>query len=94
MDMTQTLELNILGRKLSVKSDEREDFVRAVEELLDRTIQEAKDSTKAVATMDLALLVSLNLASELVKTRSALEEVEKRSEELTQMLERRMSLNT
>lgn len=92
--MKQTLELNILGRKLTVKSDEREDFVRAVEDLLDHTIQEAKDSTKAVATMDLALLVSLNLASELVKTRSALEEVEKRSEELTQMLERRMSLNT
>ncbi len=89
--MKESVELTILGHKLVIKSDESEEYVREVERLLNSKITEVREKTKAVATLDLALLVALNVTGELIKAREALEDVEKRSGELSELIERRIS---
>jgi len=87
----RVVELSILGHKLAVTSDESEEYIKAVEECLARTIEEVRGTTKAVATLDLALLVALNLAGEFVKVKTELERLEKRSGELVDQLEKKVS---
>lgn len=87
--MKDALELNILGQKLAIKSVEDENYVRAVEDFLNGKINEVRDSTKAVATLDLALLAALNVTDELMKARRVMEDVEERSGALVEQIERR-----
>ena len=89
MAVKDALELNILGQKLAIKSVEDENYVRAVEDFLNGKINEVRDSTKAVATLDLALLAALNVTDELMKARRVMEDVEERSGALVEQIERR-----
>jgi cell division protein ZapA (FtsZ GTPase activity inhibitor) len=84
------VEIQILGQKLVLKSDEKEEYVREVENYLNGKIEDIKESTKAVSTLDLALLTALNLTGEFLRTKQMLERVEKRSEELIQLIDRRL----
>ena len=88
--MKNSVEINILGQKLTLRSDENEEYVRAVEGYLMRKIEEVKQKTKAVATLDLALLVALNVTGELISVKDKLEGVEKRSCELVESLDKRL----
>jgi len=83
-------ELNIYGHTLVVKSDEGEDYIRTVEEYLNNKIEEVKRNTKAVSTMDLAFLAALNITGEVIKTKETLERLERKSEELTELIDRRI----
>ena len=89
--MKNSVELNILGQKLVLRSEEDVEYVRAVESYLARKIEEVKHKTKAVATLDLALLVALNVTGELISVRDKLEGVEKRSGELNELLDKRLA---
>ncbi len=82
------LELEILGQKLAVKSDEDESYIRAVESYLNSKVLEIKDSTTAVSTLDLALLAALNVTGELVKTKEKLKSQDERTETLIQLIDR------
>ncbi|MFQ5465662.1 MAG: cell division protein ZapA [Thermodesulfobacteriota bacterium] len=81
-------ELMINGHKLVVKSDEEDEYIRAVEDYLNNKIEEVKENTKAVSTLDLALLAALNITGEAIKTREMLERLGERSEELAQHIDR------
>jgi len=76
------VELSILGQRLVIKSDEDSAYIRNVEEYLNAKIREVSEKTRAVATLDLALLVALNLTGELLKAREDLDGIEHRSEDL------------
>jgi cell division protein ZapA (FtsZ GTPase activity inhibitor) len=84
------VEIRVLGQKLVVKSDEKEEYIREVENYLNGKIEDIKESTKAVSTLDLALLTALNLTGEFLRTKQMLERVERRSEELIQLIDRRL----
>ncbi len=86
--MKNVVELTICGRKLVVKSDETREYVRKVEEFLNRRIDEIRQNTRVAATVDLVLLTALNLSGELVKIRDRLEKLDKRSTELARVVER------
>ena len=83
------VELDILGRKIRVMSEEDDDYIKEVEEYLNEKMGEIKESTKAVATIDLALLIALNVTSEFLKVKKAMEEAEKSSEDLIAKIDRR-----
>ncbi|MCK4738528.1 MAG: cell division protein ZapA [Deltaproteobacteria bacterium] len=87
--MKQAVELNILGKRLAIKSDKSEEHVREVEQLLSEKIAEIRESSNAVATLDLALLAALNITGELIEAKKLLEAIEERSEELTRRIESR-----
>ncbi|MBI5560998.1 MAG: cell division protein ZapA [Deltaproteobacteria bacterium] len=88
--MKSVVELRILGQRLAIRSDEDEGSVRAVEGYLAERIEEVRRGSKAVATLDLALLAALNIAGELIKAREKLQNVEKKSAELGEHIERRL----
>lgn len=89
--MKNVVELRILGQRLQVKSDEDESSVRAVESYLSEKIEVVRGGSKAVATLDLALLAALNITGELIKAREKLQDVEKKSAELSQLIARRLT---
>ncbi len=83
------VEIRILGQKLVVKSEEQEDYIKEVEDYLNAKIDEIKESTKAVSTLDLALLTALNVTGEYIRARQTLDKVEEKSEELIERIDRR-----
>jgi cell division protein ZapA len=84
------VEIRLLGQKLVLKSDEEEGYIREVENYLNDKIEEIKESTKAVSTLDIALLTALNITSEFLRTRHTLDGVERRSKEIIQRIDRRL----
>lgn len=88
--MKKASELKIYGHKLTVKSEEGEEYLRAVEEYLNTKIEEVKENTKAVSTLDLALLAALNITGEVIKSKEILERLGRKSEELAQKIDRRL----
>lgn len=89
-DLKKVAELKIFGHKLLVKSEEGEEYIRAVEDYLNTKIEEVKENTKAVSTLDLALLAALNITGEVIKTKEMLERLGRKSEELAQKIDRRL----
>ncbi|MDO8427105.1 MAG: cell division protein ZapA [Deltaproteobacteria bacterium] len=90
--MKKVAELKIYGHRLVVKSEEGEEYIRAVENYLNNKIEEVKETTKAVSTLDLALLAALNITGEVIKTKETLERLGRKSEELTEMIDRRLEI--
>lgn len=88
--MKQVIELNISGHRLAVKSEEGEEYIRAVESYLNGKIEEVKGTTKAVSSLDLTLLAALNITGELIKTKEIVERLGTKSEELSGLIERRL----
>lgn len=83
-------ELSINGHRLAVSSEDGEAHIRSVESYLNTKIEEAKENTKAVSTLDLALLAALNITGEIIKVRETLDEMGRKSEELTELIDRRL----
>ncbi|MBI5809933.1 MAG: cell division protein ZapA [Deltaproteobacteria bacterium] len=88
--MKKVAELKINGHKLVVKSEEGEEYIKAVEDYLNNKIEEVKENTKAVSTLDLALLAALNITGEAIKTKEMLERLERKSEELAGVIDSRL----
>lgn len=88
--MKKVAELNIHGHKLVVKSEEGDEYIRAVENYLNKKIEEVKENTKAVSSLDLALLAALNITGEVIKTKEMLEKLGRKSEDLADEINRRL----
>jgi cell division protein ZapA len=85
------VEVDILGQKLHIKSDEDEAYIRAVEAYLRARVSEVMGGSKAVSTLDVALLAALNVTGELIKTKEKLEKLDKRTEDLLIQIGRRLA---
>ncbi len=88
--MGETTELRIDNHSLVVKSDEGMEYMRAVEAYLNQQIEEVRKNSRAVSTLDIALLAALNITGEVLKTKEKLEKVEKHSKALTEFIEERI----
>ena len=88
--MKNIADLRINGHRLLVKSDEGEEYIKAVEDHLNNKIEEVKENTKAVSTLDLALLAALNITGEVIKTKEILDRLGRRSEELARLIDKRL----
>ncbi|MFQ5441607.1 MAG: cell division protein ZapA [Thermodesulfobacteriota bacterium] len=89
--MKKAAELSINGHRLVVKSEEGEEYIRAVEGYLNNKIEEVKKNTRAVSTLDLALLAALNITGEVIKSKEILERLEIKTEELTELIGRKIA---
>jgi len=65
--MGQPIDVVIMGQQLTVTSDDGPDHIRAVAEYVDETMRALVEGGRAVATLDVALLAALNIASEYQK---------------------------
>ena len=73
--MKQPIEVEILGQRLTVRSDDSEEHVRQVASYVDRQLRSLADSQGARGALDLALLTALNIASEYWKLQEQQQEL-------------------
>ena len=73
--MAEPLEIEIMGQRLTVRSADGEEHVRRVARYVDQQMRELADSQVITATLDLALVTALNIASEYWKLQHQQEEL-------------------
>ncbi len=79
--MKKTTEISIMGQKFMIKSDSNDDYIRRVAEFVDMKINEVMQSTKSVASLNVAILAAMNIADEYFKFREDRDEVHGSREE-------------
>lgn len=89
--MKRKVEVSLLGRNFTIKSDKDEAYLHQVASFVNRRFDEIRHQTRTATSHDLALLVALNLADELFQSedraRSSRAEIRKRSERLLRNLD-------
>lgn len=89
--LKRKVEVSLLGRTFTVKSEKDEAYLHQVAAFVNRKFDELRHQTRTASSNDLALLVALNLADELFQSedraRSTRSELRKRSERLLRSLD-------
>ena len=86
--MKPVVEVNILEQKLLVKSQEGEEYVKRVADYLNSKIEEVKKNSKAVSTLNVALLAAMNIADDYFETKERLVKLEGRAKELSKLIDK------
>jgi cell division protein ZapA len=82
--MKRPLDVEIMGQRLTVTSDEGDDHVRRVAEYVDQQMRQLAGGLTAASMMQLALLTALNIASEYWKLQHDQEELHRTINRLSQ----------
>lgn len=82
--MKRALDVEIMGQRLTVASDDDDDHVRRVAEYVDQQMRQLADGQTTASMMQLALLTALNIASEYWKLQHQQEEVHRTINRLSQ----------
>ncbi len=88
--MDEPLEIEIMGQRLIVKSEESEEHVRDVARFVDQRIRQVADSQLSATTLDLALVTALNIASEYWKLQHQQEELHQTIDRMAQRIGARL----
>lgn len=73
-DVKKTTEISIMGQKFMIRSESNEDYVEEVANFVDQRINEVMQSTKSVASINVAILAAMNIADEYFKFKREREE--------------------
>ena len=82
--MKRPLDVEIMGQRLTVASDDGDDHVRRVAEYVDQQMRQLAGGLHTASTMQLALLTALNIASEYWKLQHEQEELHRTIHRLSQ----------
>jgi cell division protein ZapA len=63
----KTTEIMIMGQKFMIRSESNDDYVNEVAGFVDDKINEVMQSTKSVASLNVAILAAMNIADEYFK---------------------------
>jgi cell division protein ZapA len=63
----QTVEVTILGRRIRIRSDDDDDYIREVADYVNERMEEVQKATQTTASMNVAILVAMNIADDLFK---------------------------
>jgi len=87
--MREPLEIEIMGQRLVVKSEDSEEHVRQAARYVDEQIRQLSD-TRFASTLDLALVAALNIASEYWKLQHQQEKVHQTINRMAQRIGARL----
>jgi cell division protein ZapA len=62
--MSPPVRIEILGREYFIKSNEGEERIREIAEYVNRKIKDISEGGKIVSTLNIAILVALNIADD------------------------------
>lgn len=65
--MKKAVEIEIMGERITLRTDAEENYVRNVAGYVDRKMQEVQKSTRPAAKASIAMLAALNIADEYQK---------------------------
>jgi len=83
------VEVNILEQKLLVKSEDCEEHVKMVADYLNSKIEEVKKNSKAVSTLNVALLAAMNITDDYFEAKERVVKLEGRARELSKLIDKR-----
>ena len=83
------VEVNILEQKLLVKSEDGEEHVKMVVDYLTSKIEEVKKNSKAVSTLNVALLAAMNITDDYFEAKERVVKLEGRARELSKLIDKR-----
>jgi len=90
--LAKLVEVTIANAQYTIKTDGDEAHIQSVARFVNEKIEEIQSKTKSVSTMNVVILVALNTADELFRERDrnrrSMEEIEDRSSNLIDMIER------
>jgi cell division protein ZapA len=66
----RSVTVRIRGQEFRIRSDESPEALQQIAELVDATMTRVEQRTGAIDTLDVAMLTALNLARELMESRS------------------------
>lgn len=84
--MRQPLEVEIMGQRLTVASEDGEEHVRQVARYVEEQMQRLADGRLTATTLQLALVTALNIASEYRKLQHQQEELCQKVDRMAQRL--------
>lgn len=89
--LKNSIQIKILGKEFTVKSDNVESYVQEVADYVNRKMEEVLKDTQTVATVNVALLAALNIADEYFKIKEQHQEligdIESKCQELISLIE-------
>jgi cell division protein ZapA len=89
--LKKTTEIAIMGQKFMIKSDSDEDYVHRIAGFVDQKINEVMQSTKSVASLNVAILAAMNIADEYFRSQRNQEEkfvsAEKKIKDLIELID-------
>jgi len=65
--MKKQIEIKVMGQKFMVRSDSNEDYINEVATFVDQKMSEVVKNSKAVASLNVAILAAMNIADEYMK---------------------------
>lgn len=74
MAKTYKTEVEILGNTYTIRGDDDPAYIKQVAEYVDRQMREVIAKTSTISTDKVAILIALNIADELFKTRQLVTE--------------------
>ncbi|HTY53915.1 MAG TPA: cell division protein ZapA [Candidatus Binataceae bacterium] len=80
------VKVEIMGQNLVVASDADDEWVKAVAEAVDAKIKSIQEASRAVNSIDVAILAALNFADELERLKREHREITERIEMLTKRI--------
>ncbi len=92
--MKNLVRVQILGREYTIKSDEGEDRVKRVAEYVNEKIKNIADNAKTLSTLNVAILVAMDIANEYFELREGhsnlarkVEKIQSKTGRLIEMIE-------
>ena len=86
------MEVQIGSTSYTIKTEADEDYIQSVARYVNNKIEEVRQKTKSVSTLNVAILAALNTADELFRERDknqkSFERIEDRSKDLIDLIEK------
>lgn len=89
--MKKAVDVEIMGEKLTVRSDAEESYVRKVAGYVDGKMQEVMKTTRPVGKSSVAMLAALNIADEYQRLKESYETMSQRLIQLSKRLSTTLS---
>lgn len=80
-------EVQILGRKIKIKSDRDSSHVAEVEKFLNSRIMDIREKASGASTLDIAILAALKITEDHLKTKASLLQLEESFEEISGLVD-------
>ena len=84
------VEIKVFGQTYTVKTDAEEEHIQRVARYVNEKMDEVTRNTKSVSSLSVAILTALNIADDLIREKekrlALLQEVEKKSKDLTEKI--------
>ncbi len=88
------MEVTICNSQYTIKTDADEAYIQTIAKYLNSRIEEIQKKTKSVSTLNVIILSALNIADDLFRERNRertyLEEIEDRSRNLIEIIEKQI----